>query len=1055
MAVEVPENQILGEKRKRGRPRRNANPSLGRGGKNLVKGIFVNGNNRANVIKGILVNGNNVGEVERDRERVNGKGEEVDFGELAQLEDPYRGELERRSVGLRTEEEFLGFLGGLSGQWGSRRRKRRVVDAGEFGDALPRGWKLILSLKKKDGRVWVHVRRYISPSGRHFVSCKEVASYLLSVCGLEGVNQPSFELRNDNVQSTQEMADQQAADSVMKDFKESVKMECYSPSVVNYVPDQKQITSVMTNSGELEAENVLKCEKCNLSFNGKDDLMHHKLSSHRRRRSKFGSSITDGVIIKDGEYECQFCHKRFIERHRYNGHVGAHKRHHMTNDEGSPQVVLSLPSSVDLGSPCQVHPKESIVQASTGDDSDSVTANYGTDSQTKPASPHSALNIGSDKEVRTDQPYNEVNNILCDEQESQSITRAHSLAEQNCLKSDVDHKLISSLCSVVEANCSAAVFSTSTESEGPMAINETDTIGDLSAIKVDGCKPSPGAQDNTARADIIVSEVSVVDPCLQADSDIISLALKEKEISCNADSEEFPINLPLDRSKLDSEKSDSKVTPIHSSLPVSVNHNEDHIKSDDVDMVSSSALAEPKQKILSESTDEVFFCFKDIYEGCNRKTGTAHNSENKVKIGHDKSICCLNIPPQTDELGDEVDHGKTDFARTTDSSGQVKCSEISDASIAVGNIAHREPERPKIDKIPTYRSSENAFGISHQILRPEVRRPECGLPFLSSNQQFFTGENTSGFNSVLSQQKSTVDNGFQTEHCMGNSFSDVYTVNRVANSSPMEPKPDATLSSSNNELMIDFGNNGSGIVTNSMDNVPIEQIFFEIDRSRESCRTGEESKQESDLLGPSYYTKPGSSENYLDRNDTGSFWDGPILDGATGFGHDKLMIGFSNSGAQSHGDPMGANFWRTDERNTFQTNLAGPATQHEGSSTFLNANIIPDKDDDIFLGFNGVQSAATEHVEFSFMTPHNLDSFPRDSKTMYNSGMAPGFDSSFWYGKDDLSLNITARNMVTSICAWCRNEFRHEPEDSATQNGAIGSICPTCSARVSQQFNVF
>lgn len=127
----------------------------------MTKGILVNGNNRANVIKAILVNGNNVGEVERDRERVNGKGVEVDLGELTRLEDPYRGELERRSVGLRTEEEFLGFLGGLSGQWGSRRRKRRVVDAGEFGDALPTGWKLILSLKKKEGRVWVHVRRYI------------------------------------------------------------------------------------------------------------------------------------------------------------------------------------------------------------------------------------------------------------------------------------------------------------------------------------------------------------------------------------------------------------------------------------------------------------------------------------------------------------------------------------------------------------------------------------------------------------------------------------------------------------------------------------------------------------------------------------------------------------------------------------------------------------------------------------------------------------------------------------------------------------------------------
>lgn len=1196
MASEVPEAraqvpEVVGERRKRGRPRRNPilnpnpnpnpspNPSLGTSRANVINGIFLNGKpspnpNGANV--------NNAGEVERDRERVNAKGVYVDLGELAGLEDPFRGELDMRSVGLKTEEEFLGLLGGLSGQWGSRRRKRRVVEAAEFGDVLPRGWKLILSLKKKEGRIWVHVRRYISPSGRHFVTCKEAASYLRSVFGLEGTNQPPVQHMNNNIQSaegavnvpdscyasgpavnvqsaqgvvnvhtvdpavnvqstqgatnvhavdpavnvqsrqvvanvhaadpavdvqstqglanvhtadlsvnvqlTQGASNVQSADPAVKNIKGSVEMECGSYSVPNNVSNQKKITSGVSNSVDIQAESILKCEKCNLTFNGQDDLMQHKLSSHRRRRSKFGSSITDGVIIKDGQYECQFCHKTFVERHRYNGHVGAHKRHHMMNDEGLPQVVGSLPSNVDLGSPNQIDLKESIVQAATGDDSDSVNANYGTEYQPIPPSPHCALIVGSEKEVPSDQPHNEVKNMFHDQQEAKSISHDQCLP-----KSGVDHKVESSLGNISLANhLAAAKFCTSLESEDPMPIDETNPTGDLASKKMDGCLPSLSGQDNNARANIIESEVpvTVADPNLQANSEMISFAVEENEDACNIENDDFPVNIPLEGSTLNPVNSGIKVTHQSSSSSVSASGDQDHVRAHDVDMVSSSVLTEPKRKSFLETPNEVLFGFKNINEGCNpvlnTDTDTAHNRKNKIKTGHEKSASCLNIP-QTDKLGDMAGHGRRDFFCTTGATGHGKSSEISNVNLDVRNIARMEPERPKIDKIPTYRSHENAFGVGHQILRPEVRRPEFGLPFLSGNQQFFGGENTSGFNpppsqqkhtldngfrtgnqqffggentsgfnSAPSQQKSTLDNGFRTDNCMGTSFTDVYTMNNRVTNSSMESKPDAALSSGNSGLMIDFGNSGSGIVTNPMDNVPMEQIFFEIDRSRESSQTGATSKQETNLLGPSYYSKPGNSENYLDRIDTGSVWDGPILDGTTGFGSDKLMIGFNNSGAQSHVDPMSANFWRTQERNTYQSNLSGPATQHEGSSSFMNANIIPDKDDDMFLGFNGVQPAPTEHVEFSFMTPHSLDTYPRDTKTIYNSGMAQGFDSSFWFGKDDdLSLNLAARNLVTSICVWCRNEFRHEPENPAAQNGAIGSICPTCSARVSQQFNVF
>lgn len=94
-------------------------------------------------------------------EMVNRNGVAVDLSVLENVEDPYGEELRRRTLGLESEEKLLGFMRELDGQWGSRRKKRKIVDANEFGDALPVGWKLLLGLKRKEGRAWIYCRRYV------------------------------------------------------------------------------------------------------------------------------------------------------------------------------------------------------------------------------------------------------------------------------------------------------------------------------------------------------------------------------------------------------------------------------------------------------------------------------------------------------------------------------------------------------------------------------------------------------------------------------------------------------------------------------------------------------------------------------------------------------------------------------------------------------------------------------------------------------------------------------------------------------------------------------
>lgn len=103
---------------------------------------------------------------------------------------------------------------------------------------------------------------------------------------------------------------------------------------------------VVVNAGNLPEDRIgesLCCNKCNITFNDKDEFSQHQSSLHRKNRNKNIVRITDGVIIKDGKYECQFCHKTFSERHRYNGHVGTHVRFQAKTTGESSQSVHPSP----------------------------------------------------------------------------------------------------------------------------------------------------------------------------------------------------------------------------------------------------------------------------------------------------------------------------------------------------------------------------------------------------------------------------------------------------------------------------------------------------------------------------------------------------------------------------------------------------------------------------------------------------------------------------------------------------------------------------------------
>ncbi|XP_051123941.1 uncharacterized protein LOC127246544 [Andrographis paniculata] len=308
-----------GIKRKRGRPRRNE--IVGSSGGSAPVGNVAGDADRFPAPTEVFVHERM--EEDRDRNILNKDGVAVDLVALGTIEHPYVEHIRQRTEGLTTDEHLFAFLAGLDGEWNSRRMKKRIIDADVFGAALPVGWKLSLTIKKNSGQSFVHCRRYISPSGLHFVTCKGVSSYLLSLHGVQDASIPDSSQPYVPVRVTDKLTPIRGPDPAVKDERRKENVVSYtSSSVIDSTPVslEKQVLKSTEDFPKDGVGEILQCDNSNIAFGHKDELFQHQISHQGKRR------ITDGVIIKDGKFECQFCHKTFDERRRYNGHVGTHVR---------------------------------------------------------------------------------------------------------------------------------------------------------------------------------------------------------------------------------------------------------------------------------------------------------------------------------------------------------------------------------------------------------------------------------------------------------------------------------------------------------------------------------------------------------------------------------------------------------------------------------------------------------------------------------------------------------------------------------------------------------
>lgn len=271
-------------------------------------------------------------------------------------QEPSVAQLKRKFPPLKTEAQLQDFFDKVGGQWASKRERRKIVDARDFGDGFPEGWKLLLGVRKKDGRFLIECRNYISPEGRKLKSCREVSAHMLSTrmhCPAVGTAQQPSGNSTNPVDSSGECSKQQTAHLNGVAFLNAEEQQTSRSNASPMTVVKVEGNSIKDNC-VIASDTSVKCSKGDLNLSNRSDSMAHLTGHHTQKVKKTSTSksIVDGVIMINGKYECQICHKVFNERNRYTGHVGVHVR--------NAKRLLDPQGEIPSGGKADIHPPETF-----------------------------------------------------------------------------------------------------------------------------------------------------------------------------------------------------------------------------------------------------------------------------------------------------------------------------------------------------------------------------------------------------------------------------------------------------------------------------------------------------------------------------------------------------------------------------------------------------------------------------------------------------------------------------------------------------------------------
>lgn len=194
---------------------------------------------------------------------------------------------------------------------------------------------------------------------------------------------------------------------------------------------------------EVQVNDLFECHKCNMTFNEKDSYLQHLVSFHQRtmRRYRIGSSVGDGVIMKEGKFECQFCHKVFEERRRYNGHVGIHVRNYVRRKEESSGQGIALnkiesPSGNEF--PSRTSKMDALIEIAQSSILETSTSGIPLNCRPNESAACFASNVYADNDLKADASISDMRMEKTDSE--QTLDEELSDYEDECAISDVKGK---------------------------------------------------------------------------------------------------------------------------------------------------------------------------------------------------------------------------------------------------------------------------------------------------------------------------------------------------------------------------------------------------------------------------------------------------------------------------------------------------------------------------------------------------------------------------------------------------------------------------------------
>ncbi|KAJ9545879.1 hypothetical protein OSB04_025586 [Centaurea solstitialis] len=1143
--VVVPElvNNNNEMKRKRGRPRKHENAEVVLNRPPAAKRM------RDSAVKKVVVFDD-----DRDREIVNSRGVKVDVENLGKLEDPYGPEIRRRTEGLVSKDELLGFLGGLNGEWGSVTKKKRVVDASDFGDALPKGWRLCLSIKKKNGHVWLFCRRYISPSGRQFESCKEASMYLLSVLGEEKMDKPNQTHNNDCDDFAVKGASGNAVDHVVRqDIKKinHVHHPSALPTSLQHTDREKQVMSIKMDPVE-QVEELLKCLKCFMIFEGKIALSNHQMLVHKCERSHTGSAISDYSIVIGGIFECKQCHKAFSDRSQYNGHVGTHAANDSRTAEASEAPTTQTTNDKEL--PASVSAESNVVMETH--DGDKVIS----------ASPENDHKLSCGTELETNERFHDLNILAhgnmngdvlvedfgdeigkhgnVDDNEGPGVTVSKS---DVCFDYDESNGKFESSGGIVDCvddktecdldqgtSSGGRLLSPSSDKwlggvEKDVVSNGQDLVSRTGVTHVDDkpeCVLEPGRSSGNGPpfSNEAVSSAGGVEVLNHAISDTgvrTSSVCVEKGFRANINDtytcSSFD-KLPFEKEKaVNSESSsgvflgvaldehcvaEAKKLCDSDTLSLVSPSNDTFNAVNNASVISSKKQEFPPQEvgfagsIMDASVHPVTHGFDEnrfSYGIASSKLDGQY--ENRFSYGRtsvekeDNFISRSSVPSWCEKESMNEDAG----SKARVSAMERPRTQMPKESFRIANDANNaslnKSREVNLDDFHMFRNNEStnemaSLGRSQNGLNAGgmASNTRKNLEFSSlvprgNVQAFGFQDDVTGLydNADQSSKRGLLDHfcdAETSEDIFGNKmYSASYGEERdigIHDLSLAFGNPHALYADTINVEQKKGGLNCSAVPSKIEDAFDVETNLSMVNNSMV-----EELKGGRGSVGGSFSLSCNNEARTFQHNGgntaySGRTWEDFRSDEFRSSEHKKFMVG-SGSNQRQHNEVVPSGMWKTDGGNhQLQSRSANPHAQIQPPSCFHSFDIMSDKaEDGLFRlderynkdgsSVSGLRPGRPEPREFRFLSgqsEHNPHPLQADSRVFpYNTGMEPAFDSPFWMGKNGMMPNMaSARNLVTSVCPWCRNEFHLHPQAQA--QGGIGSLCPNCSAGISGQVNM-